>query len=101
MLKKSFFAFFQNKIILCLDFLLTLTTFSDGQSWCIKQTELIEKLVQLAQLCNEKATPANTFNQQISLASLAILRNVGFHPNGRVKFLNDKSILTLLVRFFE
>ena len=81
-----------------MDFLLTLTTFADGQSWSIKQTELVEKLVQLALLCNEKVSTSNTFSQQISLASLAILRNIGFHPNGRVKFLNDKSILTLLVR---
>jgi hypothetical protein len=33
-----------------------LTSFSDGQSWTFKQSELIEKLVDLAQACKDKST---------------------------------------------
>jgi hypothetical protein len=74
-----------------LDFLLTLTSFPDGQSWMIKQPELVQKLVDLASHTNESSS-----NRQTALASLAILRNVGFHPNGRVQLLLDKNVLSLL-----
>ena len=45
---------FQNQLILSLDFLLTLTSFSDGQGWLIKQSELIEKLVELATVSGDR-----------------------------------------------
>jgi hypothetical protein len=38
----------QNQIILSLDLLVTLTSFSDGQSWTVKQPDLVDSLVQLA-----------------------------------------------------
>jgi hypothetical protein len=34
--------------------------------------------------------------QQFSLAALAILRNVAFHPSGRVKLLLDKNVLSMV-----
>ena len=75
-----------------MDFLLTLTSFSDGQSWSIKQPELVQKLVDLAQ----NSSSDSSITQQIALASLAILRNIGYHPNGRVQLLLDKNVLALL-----
>ena len=71
-----------------MDFLLTLTSFFNGQSWSIKQPELVPKLVDLAQ--------NSSTNHQIALASLAILRNIGFLPHGRLQLLHDKNVLALL-----
>lgn len=41
-------------MILSLDLLLTMTSFPDGQSWAMKQNELIEKLVELASSLHDK-----------------------------------------------
>ena len=37
----------------------------------------------------------------MSLSSLAILRNVAFYPNGRVKVLLDKNVLSTLARLVD
>ena len=41
-------------MILSLDLLLTMTSFPDGQSWAMKQNELIQKLVELASSLHDK-----------------------------------------------
>ena len=42
-----------------------------------------------------------SFSRQVSLSSLAILRNVAFYPNGRVKVLLDKNVLSTLARLVD
>ena len=44
---------------------------------------------------------SSSFSRQVSLSSLAILRNVAFHQNGRVKILLDKNVLTTLGRLVD
>ena len=41
------------------------------------------------------------FLQQISLSSLAVIRNVAFHTNGRVKILLDKNVLASLCKLID
>ena len=69
--------------VLWLDLLLSLTTYSDGQSWLAKTADLVDLLV-------DKAMHNN------SLPSLAILRNLSFHPGGRAKLLLLPNFLSLL-----
>lgn len=85
--------FQRNMLILTLDLFVTLTTYSDGQSWIMNQTGLVEKFIELSSLLDSRE---ENNNKQLPTAALAILRNVSFHPNGRVKLLNDKSFLFLI-----
>jgi hypothetical protein len=72
--------------ILWLDLLLSLTSFKDGQAWLGKNNELIDVLV-------EKATV-----QSSALPSLAILRNLAFHPGARAKLLLLPNYMSLLAQ---
>jgi hypothetical protein len=80
------------KVILSLDFLLTLTSFPDGQSWVLKQKELLEALQDILQTTD--VNEANSYNRQNHLAALTVMRNISFHPSGRVKFLHDTAFLS-------
>lgn len=69
--------------VLWLDLLLSLTSYPDGQNWLAKNSELVDLLVERAA-------------HQESLPSLAILRNLSFHPGGRAKLLLLSNYLSLL-----
>jgi len=71
-----------------------LTSFPDGQAWFLKQNDLVVAL----QLVLQSSGPSNqsAFNCQSHLSTLAIIRNISFHPNGRVKLLLDTQLLSHL-----
>ena len=70
-------------LVLWLDLMLSLTSYYDGQNWLAKNSELVNLLV-------DKATLDE------SLPSLAILRNLTFHPGGRAKLLLLPNYISLL-----
>lgn len=72
--------------ILWLDLILSLTSFNDGQAWLAKNNDIIDVLV-------DKAAHSD------SLPSLAILRNLAFHPGARKKLLLLPNYLALLSKY--
>ena len=82
----------KNFAILWFDFLLSLTTFPDGQIWLGTKVPLIDTLIDIAAFDNN-----NEIKLDLSgLAALAILRNVSFNQTNRTRLLLSKKYLRLL-----
>ena len=82
----------KNFAILWFDFLLSLTTFPDGQIWLGTKVPLIDTLIDIAAFDNN-----NEIKLDLSgLAALAILRNVSFNQTNRTRLLLSKKFLRLL-----
>jgi hypothetical protein len=83
----------RNFAILWFDFLLSLTTFPDGQSWLGTKRELLDILIDIASTDLYPDTPKIDLT---GLAALAILRNVSFNSSNRARLILSKKFLRLL-----
>ena len=83
----------KNYAILWLDFMLSLTTFPDGQIWLGSKMPLIDTLLDITAIDIYNAG----FKLDLSgLAALAILRNISFNPLNRTRLLLSKKFLRSL-----
>ena len=83
----------RNIAILWFDFLLSLTTFADGQSWVGSKQQLVDLFVDIA----AKNLYSDKSKMDLSgLAALAILRNVSFNSANRARLLLSKKFMQLL-----
>ena len=83
----------KNFTILWFDFLLSLTTFADGQLWLGTKAFLIDTLIDIA------ASDISSTGYKLDLsglAALAILRNISFNQSNRSRLLLSKKYLRIL-----
>ena len=85
----------RNFSILWFDFLLSFTTFPDGQLWLGSEARILDTLVDIAaaDLYSDKSRLDLS-----GLAALAILRNVCFNSVNRTRLLLSKKFLNLLAK---